>query len=61
MELGTEFYERLKALGCVPCAECDGSYVFPDHVMHRRLCDGRPTGTPTQMQALLAVDEPVPC
>jgi endogenous inhibitor of DNA gyrase (YacG/DUF329 family) len=42
------FYAALQALGCVPCPQCDGSYMFPDHVTHRPLCDG--PSTPPDVQ-----------
>ena len=41
--LATDFYATLKALGCVPCPHCDGSYMLPDHAEHRPLCDGPST------------------
>ena len=29
------FYASLIALGCAPCPECDGDYMYPNHTEHR--------------------------
>jgi hypothetical protein len=56
----TAYYGRLKDLGCVPCALCDGSYMYPDHMEHRSLFDAIPAVSAPVDPATVDTTEDVP-